>query len=218
VVGADLHNEPHGAATWGDDNPRTDWRLAAERAGNAILEANPDWLIIVEGVAQTEHGTYWWGGNLSSAGEAPVRLTRPERLVYSVHDYGPSVAWQEWFLPPAFPSNLESLWRSNWAYVQDEAVAPVLVGEFGGRSVGSDTEGIWQRALISYIQNRGLSYTYWVWNFEGWTGGLLLDDMLTLNQAKIGLLSPSQWPLLGQRDEAALRRPGAPTPRGSRPD
>jgi endoglucanase len=218
VIGADLHNEPHGAATWGDGNLRTDWRLAAERAGNAILEANPDWLIIVEGVAQTEHGTYWWGGNLSSAGEAPVRLTRPERLVYSVHDYGPSVSWQEWFLPPAFPSNLESLWRSNWAYVQDEAVAPVLVGEFGGRSVGSDTEGIWQRALISYIQNRGLSYTYWVWNFEGWTGGLLLDDMLTLNQAKIGLLSPTQWPLLGQRDEAALRRPGAPTPRGSRPD
>jgi endoglucanase len=37
VVGADLSNEPHGAATWGDDNLATDWRLAAERGGNAIL-------------------------------------------------------------------------------------------------------------------------------------------------------------------------------------
>ncbi|HZC79872.1 MAG TPA: cellulase family glycosylhydrolase, partial [Ktedonobacterales bacterium] len=30
VIGADLHNEPHGQATWGDGNMTTDWRLAAE--------------------------------------------------------------------------------------------------------------------------------------------------------------------------------------------
>src|SRR4029079_998853 len=33
VVGFDLHNEPHGTATWGTDVTSTDWRLAAERAG-----------------------------------------------------------------------------------------------------------------------------------------------------------------------------------------
>ena len=38
VIGADLHNEPRGEATWGDGNRATDWRLAAERAGNAILD------------------------------------------------------------------------------------------------------------------------------------------------------------------------------------
>src|SRR5689334_12825998 len=37
VVGADLHNEPHGTATWGDGVSSTDWRLAAQNAGNAIL-------------------------------------------------------------------------------------------------------------------------------------------------------------------------------------
>ena len=37
VVGADLHNEPHGSACWGCGNQQTDWRLAAQRAGNAIL-------------------------------------------------------------------------------------------------------------------------------------------------------------------------------------
>ena len=36
-VSTDLHNEPHGPATWGDGNTANDWRLAAERAGNAIL-------------------------------------------------------------------------------------------------------------------------------------------------------------------------------------
>ncbi len=37
VIGADLSNEPHWPATWGGGNPSTDWRLAAQRAGNAIL-------------------------------------------------------------------------------------------------------------------------------------------------------------------------------------
>src|SRR6185295_17182266 len=31
VVAFDLHNEPHGEATWGDGNMATDWRLAAQR-------------------------------------------------------------------------------------------------------------------------------------------------------------------------------------------
>jgi endoglucanase len=198
VIGADLHNEPHGVATWGDGNLATDWRLAAERAGNAILKTNPDWLIVVEGVEKVAGIGYWWGGNLTAAANAPVRLTLPNRIVYSAHDYGPGVSWQKWFEPPEFPTNLPALWRTNWAYLQEQAVAPVLVGEFGGRSVGLDTEGVWQRTLISFVQDGGFSYTYWVWNFNGWTGGLLLDDGKTLNTSKMGLLSASQWPLLGE--------------------
>ncbi|MFC5313828.1 glycoside hydrolase family 5 protein, partial [Azospirillum rugosum] len=48
VIGADLHNEPHGQATWGDGGPN-DWARAAERIGNAIQSVNKDWLLIVEG-------------------------------------------------------------------------------------------------------------------------------------------------------------------------
>ena len=58
VVGIDLHNEPHGPATWGDGSVN-DWRLAAERAGNAVLATNPDLLIIVEGVESASSGSYW---------------------------------------------------------------------------------------------------------------------------------------------------------------
>src|ERR1019366_7255021 len=50
VIGADLHNEPNNPATWGDGVLATDWRLAAERCGNAILAVNPNLLIIVEGI------------------------------------------------------------------------------------------------------------------------------------------------------------------------
>jgi endoglucanase len=201
VIGADLSNEPHGAATWGDDNTATDWRLAAERAGNAILEVNPDWLIIVEGVQHVGPDTYWWGGNLSAVGQAPVRLSRPERLVYSAHDYGPHESWQTWFSPPGFPDNMPDVWRSHWAYLQQDGIAPVLLGEFGGPSVGSassDLEGIWQRRLISFLEQGGFSYTYWVWNPDSWIGGLL-DERGKVDQTKINLLRSSQAPLLGQR-------------------
>lgn len=199
VIGADLHNEPHGPATWGDGNPRTDWRQAAERAGNAILEVNPSWLIIVEGIERYGNDSYWWGGNLEGARDHPVRLSHPEQLVYSAHDYGPGVYPQVWFQSPDFPANLPSIWRRHWAWLKVDQVAPVLVGEFGGRSVGPDREGIWQRHLIEFLKASGLSYTYWSWNPDsGDTGGILNDDWTSLNHAKLDLLTTYQWPRLRQ--------------------
>jgi endoglucanase len=206
VIGADLHNEPRGPATWGDDNPRTDWRAAAERVGNAILEANPEWLIIVEGIERQGDDWYWWGGNLSMAGSMPVRLSAPDKLVYSAHDYGPGVFNQKWFAAPDFPRNLSDVWYSHWAYLKLNGIAPVLVGEFGGRSMGDDAEGIWQRELVTYLQANGFDYTYWCWNpNSGDTGGILDDNWTTLDDAKMGVLKGYQWPLIGspQSSEAA---------------
>jgi endoglucanase len=94
---------------------------------------------------------------------------------------------------------LPEVWRSHWAYLQQDDVAPVLLGEFGGRSIGSDAEGVWQRSLISFLEQGGFSYTYWVWNTDAWIGGLLVDDRGTLNHAKIDLLRPSFAPMLGTR-------------------
>jgi endoglucanase len=204
VIGADLHNEPHGGATWGDGNPQTDWRAAAERAGNAVLGANPDWLIFVEGIEHQGDDWYWWGGNLSLAGQFPVVLSVPNKLVYEAHDYGPGVSNQKWFQAADFPANLSSLWYTHWAYLKLSGIAPVLVGEFGGRSVGSDTEGVWQRTLFEYLQSNGFDYTYWCWNPNSSdTGGVLQDDWTTLDQAKLSVLRAYQWPLLGTPESAA---------------
>ncbi len=206
VIGADLHNEPHGPATWGDGNPRTDWRLAAERAGNAILATNPNWLIFVEGIENYNGDFYWWGGNLAGAGKFPVHLSQPDRLVYSAHDFGPGVSWQAWFQAPDFPHNLPGLWQHHWAYLKDQGAAPILVGEFGGRSVGQDTEGKWQRNLLSFLKTKGISYTYWSWNpNSGDTGGILQDDWSTLNRAKLDILSAYQWPSGGASGTDALK-------------
>jgi len=198
VIGFDLHNEPHGSATWGSGDPATDWRLAAERAGNAVLAVNPGLLIIVEGVEKVQDDWYWWGGNLMGARQDPVRLDVPNQLVYSTHVYGPGVYPQPWFSAPDFPDNLSGIWDTHWGYLAREGIAPVLLGEFGGRSVGEDKEGIWQRTLVSYIRENNISYIYWTINPDsGDTGGLLLDDWQSIDPEKQALLSGYQFSIIG---------------------
>ena len=48
VFGIDIKNEPHGQARWGNGDITTDWKLQTEKAGSAILAANPNLLIFVE--------------------------------------------------------------------------------------------------------------------------------------------------------------------------
>ncbi len=195
VIGADLHNEPHANATWGDGNPATDWRAAAQRAGNAVLAANPNWLILVEGVETYQGHGYWWGGNLQGAKQYPVHLNDQSKLVYSAHDYSPNVWQQSWFSDPKFPANLPAMWDSMWGSLAADKQAPVLLGEFGGRSVGADPEGVWQRTLLGYLKQRGIGYTYWCWNPDsGDTGGILADDWTSVHQDKLDMLRSYQGP------------------------
>ena len=193
VIGADLHNEPHGQATWGDGNQATDWQAAAQRAGNAVLKANPHMLIVVEGIEAYNNDSYWWGGNLQGAATHPVKLSDQSQLVYSAHDYGPQVFQQSWFTDPKFPNNMPAKWDKEWGYLARTKQAPVLLGEFGGKSVGSDAEGIWQHTLIKYLKTNGMSYTYWCWNPDsGDTGGILNNDWTTINKDKLDMLQTYQ--------------------------
>lgn len=197
VVGADLHNEPHGEATWGDGNQKTDWRLAAERAGDAIQAVNPHLLIIVEGIENYQGNFYWWGGNLEGAGKYPVELNVKNQLVYSAHDYGPELWNQSWFQASNFPANLPAFWEKQWGYLQQQKDTPVLLGEFGAQKVdGATPEGLWLRALIAFLKVNGMNYTYWCWNPDsGDTGGILKPDWKTVDSAKLSILQAYQWPL-----------------------
>ncbi len=154
---------------------------------------------MVEGIDQYNGEGYWWGGNLMGARQFPVRLKYPDKLVYSAHDYGPGVWGQSWFGASNFPQNLPPLWHAQWGYLVQEGIAPVWIGEFGGRSMGTDTEGVWQRSLVTYLKENHVSYAYWAWNpNSGDTGGILEDDWQTVNRVKMDILSAYQWPLLGQ--------------------
>lgn len=197
VIGFDLHNEPHGPASWGDNNTATDWRLAAERAGNAILAINPRLLIIVEGIERVGNDYYWWGGNLSAAGTYPVRLNVANQLVYSTHDYPASVYGQSWFYAPNYPSNLAGIWESHWGYLMTANTAPVLLGEFGTRNQ-TTIDQQWFRTIADYISSRSMNFTFWSWNpNSGDTGGILQDDWRTVNADKQAVLQPLLAPLIG---------------------
>ncbi len=196
VIGADVKNEPHGVASWGTGDEKTDFRLAAERCGDAIHAIAPHWLILVEGVEKNVPGQrlsgHWWGGNLEGVRRAPVRLRIPNRVVYSPHEYGHGVRPASWLQGPGFPANLPARWDAGFHYIAREEIAPVLIGEFGGRDTAPDTpEGIWQRAFVSFIAENDLGFCYWTWNpNSGDTGGLVKDDWLTPEKDKFDLLRP----------------------------
>ncbi|MGW0821032.1 glycoside hydrolase family 5 protein [Streptomyces sp. NPDC002845] len=204
VIGADLHNEPRGQATWGDGNPKTDWKMAAEKAGNTIHSVNPDWLIFVEGNDKFEDESTWWGGELRGAKEHPVKLKEAGKVVYSAHDYGPGVYNQNWFQEKNFPANMPAFWDKHWGYLKKSDTAPVLLGEFGGReSSGKSTEAVWQKSLMQYLKKNGISYTYWCWNpNSGDTGGVLKDDWTTVDPDKKALVSTYLSPLPGANLDA----------------
>ncbi|MEB3295676.1 MAG: cellulase family glycosylhydrolase [Synechococcales bacterium] len=195
VIGADLKNEPYGRASWGTGDRATDWRLAAERAGNAILKVNPNWLIVVEGVEKNVPGQrlkrHWMGGNLEGVRRFPVRLSVRNRVVYSPHEYGAGVFDQPWFNEKAFPKNLSDRWETGFHYIVRQGIAPVWVGEFGGRQTDEKSkEGIWQRQFVQYLRQNRLGFAYWSWNpNSGDTGGLLQDDWKTLVLEKRSLLN-----------------------------
>lgn len=196
VVGMDLHNEPHGTATWGTGNMQTDWQLAAERAGNAILSVNPNVLIIVEGVEKVGSDSYWWGGNLSAAGAHPVRLSVPNQLVYSPHDYPASVFAQPYFSDPSYPANLAGVWDKHWGYLAKQGTTPVLVGEFGTK-LETQSDKQWLSSLVSYIKNDKFSFTYWCLNADsGDTGGILKDDWSSIQTEKQSIIQPALAPLI----------------------
>ncbi|OLD79732.1 MAG: hypothetical protein AUG54_06060 [Ktedonobacter sp. 13_1_20CM_4_53_7] len=73
----------------------------------------------------------------------------------------------------------------------------MFVGEFGGRSMGQDTEGVWQRTLVNFLKTNNISYTYWAWNPDSTdTGGILQDNWKTVNKSKLDVLNAYQWPRL----------------------
>ncbi|HEY6927401.1 MAG TPA: cellulase family glycosylhydrolase [Steroidobacteraceae bacterium] len=160
IIGIDLFNEP-----W--DYTWADWKTNVEDAYQAINAVNPNILIFAEGVSgtannqdgtpdtitQEPHGllTPNWGENLFSAGANPPNVPK-DRLVFSPHSYGPSVAVQSYFLDPnqtacvglegdaagdakckivIDPAKLKAGWEEHYGYLKDMGYA-VVVGEFGG--------------------------------------------------------------------------------------
>lgn len=153
VVGADLRNELRNGAAWGGDNPKLDWHGAAERGGQAVLDSNPQLLVMVEG---PEYST-----NLAGFDKLPVKLPIEHRLVYSPHAYNieghPFASYEE--LKQAYDARAGFLMHT-------EPGVPLWIGEFGTcQDLQCGTNSAWFRMFVQLLkENELLGWSYWPLN------------------------------------------------------
>lgn len=200
LIGYDLKNEPHGkgqegdkAAKWDGSTDENNWAYAATNCADAILDVNPNALIFIEGVEQSLSGAMpgdywgiadrrdnspyigaWWGGNFRGAREYPITPKHgTSQIVYSPHDYGPSVYAQTWFDKDFTTQTLlDDYWYDTWAYINAEDIAPELIGEWGGHMDGGKNQK-WLELLRDYMIENHINHTFWCLNTNsGDTGGL----------------------------------------------
>ena len=228
LIGYDLKNEPHGkgqegatAAKWDGSTDENNWAYAATKCANSILSVNPNALILIEGVEQSlKSDAYtwgqpdsktdppyipaWWGGNLRGVKEYPVVPdSGTSQIVYSPHDYGPSVYDQTWFQKDFdTQSLLDDYWYDTWAYINDQDIAPLLIGEWGGfMDKGKNQK--WMELLRDYMIENHINHTFWCLNTNsGDTGGLWAGfafdqttskTTITWEEDKYALFEPSLW-------------------------
>ena len=229
LLAYDLKNEPHGkgqegsvAAKWDGSTDENNWAYAATKCANAILDVNPNALILVEGVEQSVRNDSfvwgqpdsktnppyypaWWGGNLRGVKDYPINLgseSRNSQIVYSPHDYGPAVYEQTWFQGDfTTESLLKDYWYDTWAYINDQDIAPLLMGEWGGfMDAGRNQK--WLELLRDYMIDNHINHTFWCLNTNsGDTGGLWTSfafspqtgSTIEWDEEKYALLEKALW-------------------------
>jgi len=217
IVAYDLKNEPHGKppetprAIWNDSNDPNNWKKVAEKAGKAVLNENPHALIVIEGLEiypkdiktnnftsnnKEDYHITWWGGNLMGVKDYPIDLgseTLNKQIVYSPHDYGPIVYKQPWFEKEfTYESLKKDAWTPFWLYINDEGIAPILIGEWGGFMEGDNLK--WMNYIRQLIDEKKLNHTFWCFNANsGDTGGLVKDDFKTWDEDKYNLVKKVLW-------------------------
>ena len=131
-------------ATWGDNNPLTDWHRAATICGNKVLDIAPHWLIIVAGLN--------YQLDLTGVSLKTVNLKVKNKLVYSGHLY--SFSW-----PPGWASfNYESFKKKlfNSQFFVRGLGYPFILGEFGNNK----QDNLWNY-LIRYLKETDVDWIYW---------------------------------------------------------
>lgn len=169
VVGMDLRNEIRSTVvagkslspTWErNGDPAVNWPDAAEHAGNVVLAANPNMLVVVEGIS--------YALDLTGVASRPISLSIPERLVYESHEY----SWSGPTSPQPSYDDFKARLDAAWGYVfQTQGAAyqaPVWLGEFGTCNSGPDGcvrgnswQAVWWTYVTQYIADNNLDWSFW---------------------------------------------------------
>ncbi|MDD7515738.1 cellulase family glycosylhydrolase [Ruminococcus flavefaciens] len=147
----------------------------------------------------------WWGANFRGVRDFPVNLGEHQsQLVYSPHDYGPEVYNQEWFYlkdsSKTFSREtlLDDYWRDTWAYLVEENIAPLLMGEWGGwvdKEHDKTGENVhWMQELRDYMIDKRIHHTFWCFNENSSdTGGLVYDNFQKWDDVKYDFIKSALW-------------------------
>jgi len=195
VIGADLRNELRSGTQWGGSDPLHDWHAAAERGGNAVLDENPDLLVMVEG---PEYST-----NFTGFDKLPVVLKIAQRVVYSPHAYAPAAGQHQF----ASYEDLKEAYDARVGFLlHSEPGVPLWVGEFGTcQTMECAGNGRWFRWCVQYLRENNLSWSYWPLNGTQSSGaGRKYDGVETY-----GLLSPDYQHIAAPKIVELLRTIGA---------
>ncbi len=232
IIAYDLKNEPHGkgqegsaAAKWDGSTDENNWAYASKKCADAIQEVNPNALIFIEGVEQhvrndsftwgqpdskTNPPYYpgWWGGQFRGVRDYPITLeaSGTSKIVYSPHDYGPSVYPQSWFEKDFTTQTLlDDYWYDTWAFINAEDIGPLFIGEWGGHMDGAENQK-WMELLRDYMIDNHINHTFWCLNTNsGDTGGLWTSmgftpsagSTIEWDTEKYGLMEESLWQTTG---------------------
>ncbi|MGW4892916.1 glycoside hydrolase family 5 protein [Kitasatospora sp. NPDC004240] len=218
VVGADLRNEIR-RDTWDDPNwglgDAHDTYAAYQEAGNRILRAVPDLLIVMEGInwygipaALFDHGR----PQLTPVATLSNTLIHSGKLVYSAHFYGytgPAHTGASgglgWTDDPRYqdftPEQLAAVVNREALFVTQAGqhfTAPVWVSEFGagGRGTGDAKEQAWFRHFTDILVANDTDFA--VWPLVGWQNGGVPQDswaLLSYDPAgrRISVQDPGDW-------------------------
>jgi hypothetical protein len=218
VVGADLYNEVRrnllDDPNWGWGNNH-DWQAATQRIGDRILtEANPDLLIVVEGINWTgvpidgfAHGR----PTLEPARTLSHTLVRPNKLVYSAHFYGytgPNHSGATGFGETSDPRYQDLTRDELYAVLERQAffvtsqldqhfTAPLWISEFGvgGRGEINDRAKAWFETFVAFLISRDADFAYWPlvgFHEEGQGNGWALLHWDAAGQ-RIGVYDGDDW-------------------------
>ena len=191
VAGMDIMNEPRRSTvgwrvltpTWGS-RPKTDLAAMYTMAGNLIHEVSPDVLIICEGLG--------FAADLTGVARHPVRLERPGKVVYSLHDYS-------WFHPAGQRRQAYfTQMRVNGGYLLDEEIAPLWIGEFGNDTRSLDNFGrttsppaVWWNNIEDWLAEHDADWCWWPLNPTQPRGTVPVTG-----QHRSGWGDPEPWGLL----------------------
>ncbi|MFE7528468.1 glycoside hydrolase family 5 protein [Kitasatospora sp. NPDC057542] len=242
VVGADLRNEVR-RDVWDDPNwgrgDSHDEYAAFEEAGNRILQADPDMLVVMEGINWqgiptdiTPHGRPM----LTPVANLSNTLIRSDKLVYAAHFYaytgpantgatsGPGVTHDPRY-QDLTPDQLARVVDQEALFVTKSGqhfTAPVWISEFGaaGRDETDTKEKAWWTAFTDILVKNDTDFA--VWPLVGWADatGKPQDSWALLSYTatgtRTGLQDPGDWRAADWNklvNAPGLTGPVAPTPR-----